>query len=147
MPQSGFERAIPANERPQTHALDRAATETGVTWRYRQQFYCTCKGKLKVKVAIKQATKFQRVSTFIALHYLTLALHWGGRSTPRHLPLYSQEIYPVRNVHHSNCCYLCTRLHGITCQNIVTCLVTVSNKESPCVQRRSSQLGLHQNCI
>ena len=29
MPQAGFELAIPASERPQTHALDRAATWTG----------------------------------------------------------------------------------------------------------------------
>ena len=29
MPPTGFEPAIPANKRPQTHALDRAATWTG----------------------------------------------------------------------------------------------------------------------
>jgi hypothetical protein len=29
MPQAGFEPAIPASERPQTHALDRAATGIG----------------------------------------------------------------------------------------------------------------------
>jgi len=29
MPPVGFEPAIPASERPQTHALDRAATEIG----------------------------------------------------------------------------------------------------------------------
>jgi hypothetical protein len=29
MPPSGFEPAIPASERPQTHALDRAATGIG----------------------------------------------------------------------------------------------------------------------
>jgi hypothetical protein len=31
MPSVGFEPAIPASERPQTHALDRATTEMG-TW-------------------------------------------------------------------------------------------------------------------
>jgi len=30
MPATGFEPIIPANERPQTHALDRAVTGTGV---------------------------------------------------------------------------------------------------------------------
>jgi hypothetical protein len=29
MPPTGFEDTIPANERPQTHALDRAATGIG----------------------------------------------------------------------------------------------------------------------
>jgi hypothetical protein len=29
MPPAGFEHAIPASERPQTHALDRAATGIG----------------------------------------------------------------------------------------------------------------------
>jgi hypothetical protein len=29
MPQAGFEPAIPANQRPQTHVLDRAATGIG----------------------------------------------------------------------------------------------------------------------
>jgi hypothetical protein len=29
MPPAGFEPTIPASERPQTHALDRAATGTG----------------------------------------------------------------------------------------------------------------------
>jgi hypothetical protein len=29
MPPTGFETAIPARERPQTHALDRAATGIG----------------------------------------------------------------------------------------------------------------------
>jgi hypothetical protein len=30
MPLAGFEPAIPANKRPQTYALDRAATEIGM---------------------------------------------------------------------------------------------------------------------
>ena len=30
MPQTGFEPAAPANERPQTHALDRPATGIGI---------------------------------------------------------------------------------------------------------------------
>ena len=30
MPQVGFEPEVPANERPQTHALDRAATGIGI---------------------------------------------------------------------------------------------------------------------
>ena len=30
MPPTEFEPAIPASERPQTHALDRAATGTGI---------------------------------------------------------------------------------------------------------------------
>ena len=32
MPPVGFEPTIPASERPQTYALDRAATETGIKW-------------------------------------------------------------------------------------------------------------------
>jgi hypothetical protein len=31
MPPAGFEPTIPVSERPQTHALDRAATEIGHT--------------------------------------------------------------------------------------------------------------------
>jgi hypothetical protein len=31
MPPTGFELSIPAGERPQTYALDRAAAETGCT--------------------------------------------------------------------------------------------------------------------
>jgi hypothetical protein len=31
MPPAGFEHTIPASELPKTHALDRAATEIGVT--------------------------------------------------------------------------------------------------------------------
>jgi hypothetical protein len=30
MPPAGFETAFPASERPQTHALDRTATEIGM---------------------------------------------------------------------------------------------------------------------
>ena len=30
MPQTGFEPEVPANERPQTHVLDRAATGIGI---------------------------------------------------------------------------------------------------------------------
>jgi len=33
MPPEGFEPAIPASERPQTHALDRAAAEIGYEFR------------------------------------------------------------------------------------------------------------------
>ena len=32
MPPAGFEHAIPATERPQTHALDRAATGIDAAW-------------------------------------------------------------------------------------------------------------------
>jgi len=34
MPPVGFEPTVPAGERPQTYALDRAATGTGRKWRY-----------------------------------------------------------------------------------------------------------------
>ena len=34
MPPAGFEPTIPANERPHTHALDRAATGTGLRFHY-----------------------------------------------------------------------------------------------------------------
>jgi hypothetical protein len=37
MPPAGFEPAIPTSERPQTHALDRAATGTGTPTDYRPQ--------------------------------------------------------------------------------------------------------------
>ena len=33
MPPVGFEPTIPAGERPQTYALDRAATGTGIIWK------------------------------------------------------------------------------------------------------------------
>ena len=33
MPPVGFEAIIPANERPKTYALDRAATGTDFEWR------------------------------------------------------------------------------------------------------------------
>ena len=35
MPAMGFEPGIPASERPQTHALDRAATGTGTEIAFR----------------------------------------------------------------------------------------------------------------
>ena len=38
MPTVGIEPAIPASERPQIHALDRAATGTGVMLIYVTQF-------------------------------------------------------------------------------------------------------------
>ena len=43
MPPVGFEPTVPANERPQTHALDRAATGTGnyVTYRVAKKSYGT----------------------------------------------------------------------------------------------------------
>jgi len=34
MPPAGFEPASPTSERPQTHALDRAAAETGIHYEY-----------------------------------------------------------------------------------------------------------------
>ena len=41
MPPAGFEPTVPASERPQTHALHRAATGTGnitlVNWKYLMQ--------------------------------------------------------------------------------------------------------------
>ena len=40
MPPVGFEPTIPASERPQTYALDRAATETGST--YVCIYVCVC---------------------------------------------------------------------------------------------------------
>jgi hypothetical protein len=36
MPPAGFEATIPASERPQTHAFDRAATAIGLSLKYRQ---------------------------------------------------------------------------------------------------------------
>ena len=37
MPPAGFEPAIPASERPQTHALDHAATGIGIKQNYWDQ--------------------------------------------------------------------------------------------------------------
>jgi hypothetical protein len=37
MPQAGFGPTIPASERPQTHALDRAATGIGIKQNYWDQ--------------------------------------------------------------------------------------------------------------
>ena len=58
MPAAGFEPAIPTSERPQTHALDRAATGIGRPTVYRnkttlqwegntRKYYKCCKGKPK----------------------------------------------------------------------------------------------------
>jgi len=50
MPPAGFEGAITASERPQTHALDRAATGIGiytVTWG--KFVYCKVVGMLDCK--------------------------------------------------------------------------------------------------
>jgi hypothetical protein len=41
MLRAGFEPAIPAIKRPQTYALDRAATGIGVLFRYREEKYKT----------------------------------------------------------------------------------------------------------
>jgi len=41
MPLTGFEPAVPANKRPQTHALDRAATSTGQHQTYTDEIYHT----------------------------------------------------------------------------------------------------------
>jgi hypothetical protein len=38
MPSAGFEPAIPATKRPQTYALDRAATGIGLLYYYYDQF-------------------------------------------------------------------------------------------------------------
>ena len=43
MPQAGFEPTNPTSERPQTYALDRAATGTGIEILYKQYnvaFHC-----------------------------------------------------------------------------------------------------------
>ena len=39
MPPVGFEPTIPASERPQTYALDRAATETGYNLKYMSLYF------------------------------------------------------------------------------------------------------------
>jgi hypothetical protein len=39
MPSAGFELTIPAGERPQTYALDRAATGSDIQIGYGEQFY------------------------------------------------------------------------------------------------------------
>jgi hypothetical protein len=41
MPPAGFEPTIPANERPQTHALDRAATGIGEVAYFTTIYYRT----------------------------------------------------------------------------------------------------------
>jgi hypothetical protein len=40
MPPAGFEPTIPASERPQMHAIDRAATGTGTDEKYRNKIQC-----------------------------------------------------------------------------------------------------------
>jgi hypothetical protein len=46
MPPAGFETAIPASERQQTHALDRAATGIGTSY-FTQTYYRTVISVLK----------------------------------------------------------------------------------------------------
>jgi hypothetical protein len=41
MPPVGFEPAIPASERPQTHVVDRAATGIGSLFEYTSLKYCS----------------------------------------------------------------------------------------------------------
>ena len=64
MPPVGFEPTISAGERPQTYALDRAATRTG------RATVSVDYIKVKVKVALEQVMKTQRRSTVIALFFL-----------------------------------------------------------------------------
>ena len=42
MPQAGFEPAIPASERPQTHTLDRTATRIGQKQVIRNYYFVCC---------------------------------------------------------------------------------------------------------
>jgi len=41
MPLVGFEPTVSAGERPQTYALDRAATSSGMTWDFMEGDLCS----------------------------------------------------------------------------------------------------------
>ena len=51
MPPVGFEPTIPAGERPQTYALDRAATGTGILELYVQLFWTNIAYKVYLLVS------------------------------------------------------------------------------------------------
>jgi hypothetical protein len=56
MPPAGFEPAIPASERPQTHALDRAATVIGLIKEHSlHRSFCTHKTTYVVYVTLRSA--------------------------------------------------------------------------------------------
>ena len=63
MPPVRFEPAIPASDRPQTHATDRAAAGIGTIFYHSNHYSVWGKGK-RVKFSLEQAMKAQRFSRF-----------------------------------------------------------------------------------
>jgi hypothetical protein len=63
IPPSGFKLAIPASERPQTHALDCAATGIGQKIMYKTQIHCV--GKIQIFIKLSLCLEFQYKSLFI----------------------------------------------------------------------------------
>jgi hypothetical protein len=53
MPPAGFELAIPASERPQTHALDRAATGIGIMIDYLYEIFLKYEATQKFVVSTR----------------------------------------------------------------------------------------------
>jgi len=62
MPSAGFDRTIPASERPLTHILDRAAT--GIVWTTISTLKPRCLGKNLVQIA-QGVLDFEGVETTI----------------------------------------------------------------------------------
>ena len=61
----GFEPAIPASDRPQTHATDQAAAGIGTIFYHSNHYSVWGKGKgKKAKFSLEQAMKAQRFSRF-----------------------------------------------------------------------------------
>ena len=61
MPPLGFEPTISAGERPQTYALDRAATGTGIS-SYSELFYLCCIWWLSVSRAVQCLMRLRLLS-------------------------------------------------------------------------------------
>jgi len=88
IPPAGFEPAIPASERPQTHTSHRAATGTGIRYTYLLIPWC--------RVLLEKLTGLQLVKKFPAFHGTRRFI--TARTSVRHLSLSwaspIQSIYP-----------------------------------------------------
>ena len=79
---TGFEPAIPASERPQTHALDRAATGTGP--------YGCQRNKIRVwsfdGMILAEGTKVLGETPTLVLHRQTKTALWDGLESNPDIP-------------------------------------------------------------
>jgi hypothetical protein len=77
MPSTGFEPAIPASERPQTYALERAATKTGSDWAssFCNQLYSFVQVNVYMELYFSGLVSF---STWLCISFYTLLLTLSG---------------------------------------------------------------------